>query len=88
MPQIYLQNFRDRTLAAITMPLTVGSRLGHYHVTALIGEVYRARDTKLDRVAVVDPLDACDVHLIYPSDLSRSMVSVDRPRSVGIFVLR
>ena len=36
------------------MALTVGSRLGHYDVTALIGEggmgeVYRARDTKLDR---------------------------------------
>ena len=36
------------------MPLQVGSRLGHYDVTALIGEggmgeVYRARDTKLDR---------------------------------------
>ena len=39
------------------MSLTVGSRLGHYDVTALIGEggmgeVYRARDTKLDRVPV------------------------------------
>ena len=36
------------------MSLNVGSRLGHYDVTALIGEggmgdVYRARDTKLDR---------------------------------------
>ena len=36
------------------MPLEVGSRLGHYNVTALIGEggmgqVYRARDTTLDR---------------------------------------
>ena len=36
------------------MPLEVGSRLGHYNVTAKIGEggmgeVYRARDTKLDR---------------------------------------
>ena len=31
------------------MALAVGSRLGHYNVTALIGEVYRARDTKLDR---------------------------------------
>ena len=36
------------------MPLTVGSRLAHYEVTALIGEggmgqVYRATDTKLDR---------------------------------------
>ena len=36
------------------MALEVGSRLGHYDVTALIGEggmgeVYRARDTKLNR---------------------------------------
>ena len=36
------------------MALEVGSRIGHYDVTALIGEggmgqVYRARDTKLDR---------------------------------------
>ena len=36
------------------MSLEVGSRLGHYAVTALIGEggmgqVYQARDTKLDR---------------------------------------
>ncbi len=36
------------------MPLTAGDRLGHYDVTALIGEggmgqVYRATDTKLDR---------------------------------------
>ncbi len=36
------------------MALNVGDRLGHYDVTALIGqggmgEVYRARDTKLGR---------------------------------------
>ncbi len=36
------------------MALEIGSRLGHYDVTAKIGEggmgeVYRARDTKLDR---------------------------------------
>ena len=36
------------------MALNVGSRIAHYDVTALIGEggmgqVYRARDTKLDK---------------------------------------
>ncbi len=36
------------------MALEIGSRLGHYDVTALIGEggmgqVYQATDTKLDR---------------------------------------
>ena len=36
------------------MPLKVGSRITHYDLTALIGEggmgeVYRARDTKLGR---------------------------------------
>ena len=36
------------------MPLSAGTRLGHYDVTALIGEggmgeVWQARDTKLDR---------------------------------------
>ena len=36
------------------MALTVGSRLGHYEVTALIGEggmgqVYQATDTRLNR---------------------------------------
>ncbi len=37
------------------MPLNVGTRLGPYEIAAQIGvggmgEVYRARDTKLDRV--------------------------------------
>ena len=40
------------------MPLDVGSRLGHYDVTALIGEggmgqVYQATDSKLNRTCGV-----------------------------------
>ncbi len=31
------------------MALTVCSRLGHYSVTAGMGQVYRASDTKLNR---------------------------------------
>ena len=43
------------------MALEVGSRLGHYDVTALIGEggmgqVYRARDTRLDRTVAIKVL--------------------------------
>ena len=43
------------------MALAVGSRLGHYDVTALIGEgglgqVYQATDTKLNRqVSATEP---------------------------------
>ena len=41
------------------MALTVGSRLGHYEVTALIGEggmgqVYQATDTTLNRLVPGD----------------------------------
>ena len=40
------------------MPLTIGSRLAHYNVTALIGEggmgqVYQATDTKLNRTVAL-----------------------------------
>ncbi len=48
------------------MSLEVGTRLGHYDVTAKIGEggmgeVYRARDTKLDRDVALKVLpDAFD----------------------------
>ncbi len=46
------------------MPLTVGSRIAHYEVTVLIGEggmgeVYRARDTKLDRDVAVESDEVC-----------------------------
>ncbi len=43
------------------MPLNVGDRLGHYDVTALIGqggmgEVYKATDTRLDRTVAIKVL--------------------------------
>ena len=53
------------------MPLTPGTTLGSYSVTAKIGEggmgeVYRARDTKLDRQVALKILPedfACDLRL-------------------------
>ena len=49
----YSRSWSGRYLS-LAMSLTVGSRLGHYDVTALIGEggmgqVYQATDTKLNR---------------------------------------
>ena len=43
------------------MPLNVGSRFGHYDVTALIGaggmgQVYQATDTRLDRTVAIKVL--------------------------------
>ena len=68
------------------MPLTVGSRLGHYDVTALIGEggmgqVYRATDTKLRRQVALKILPEAF------SARKRSMVTPAR-RCVSSLLLR
>ena len=45
------------------MPLSIGTRLGPYEIQAAIGaggmgEVYRARDTRLDRIVAIKVLPA------------------------------
>src|SRR6202049_3715996 len=56
------------------MPLSVGERLGPYEILAPIGaggmgEVYRARDTKLDREVAIKVLPAALAH--HPDRLAR-----------------
>ena len=63
------------------MPLNVGDRLGHYEVTALIGEggkgqVYRATDTKLNRQVALKVLPQA-----FTGDPDRLARLSARPRS-------
>ncbi len=49
-----MPHFQDGYNRRATLPLAIGSRLGHYEIVSPLGaggmgEVYRARDTKLDR---------------------------------------
>ena len=55
------------------MALTVGSRLGHYDVTALIGEggmgqVYQATDTKLRRQVELMVTSTREAYLSFSPD--------------------
>ncbi len=65
------------------MPLEVGSRLGHYDVTALIGEggmgqVYQATDTKLKRQVALKILPEAFSILVACQVSARSSLGVQR----------
>ena len=66
------------------MALTVGSRLGHYDVTALIGEggmgqVYQATDTKLHRRVALKTLPEA---FSEPTPTKNSFTSIRLPQPV------
>jgi serine/threonine protein kinase len=71
------------------MPLTIGSHLAHYQVTAKIGEggmgeVYRARDTNLDRdvaLKVLPQAFASDPDRRRVDRLSRAQKRTENPLS-------
>ena len=76
------------------MPLTVGSRLGHYDVTALIGaggmgQVYQATDTRLDRTVAIKVLPE---HVAADPDLkqrfereARTVAALNHPHICTLF---
>ena len=64
------------------MPLTVGSRLGHYHVIALIseggmGQAYQATDTRLNRQMALKLLPQAFAD--DPDRLPRGSIPVEKP---------
>ena len=75
------------------MPLTPGTPLGPYSVTAQIGaggmgEVYRARDTKLDRDVArrLEPHAATSIHSHRPDAEERSRMAMPGVRSSPLTV--
>jgi serine/threonine protein kinase/Tol biopolymer transport system component len=76
------------------MPLTIGARVGHYEVTGQIGaggmgEVYRARDTKLDRDVALKILP--DIFVADPERRARfareakTLAALNHPNVAQIF---
>ena len=61
------------------MPLTPGTRLGPYEIAAPLGaggmgEVYKARDTRLERIVAVKVLPA---HLADRTDVEKKLAGID-----------
>ena len=78
------------------MALNVGSRLGHYDVTALIGEggmgqVYQATDTSSTRIpfgrSLAGDLDREASHLPRPDGHSHDVLRCSHSDSVGLLPL-
>jgi crotonobetainyl-CoA:carnitine CoA-transferase CaiB-like acyl-CoA transferase len=78
------------------LPLTPGTRLGVYDITAPIGEggmgqVYRARDTKLDRDVAIKILPETFAHdadrLARFQREAKTLASLNHPNSAGIYGL-
>src|SRR5713226_6172786 len=76
------------------MPLTAGERLGPYEVLALIGaggmgEVYRARDTRLDRTVAIKVLrDALSVDPQFRDRFdreARTISQLDHPHICSLY---
>ena len=76
------------------MPLTIGSRLGSYDIVAPIGaggmgEVYRARDTKLDRDVAIKVLpsrlaDSSSALLRFERE-AKAVAALAHPNILSIF---
>ena len=78
------------------MALTPGTRLGVYNITALIGEggmgqVFRARDTKLDRDVAIKILPEAFAHdadrLARFTREAKTLASLNHPHIAGIYGL-
>ena len=78
------------------MPLAIGQRLGSYEVTAKLGEggmgeVYRARDTKLDRDVAIKVLSAAFAgdaeRLARFQREARTLAALNHPNIGGIYGL-
>ena len=79
------------------MPLTIGSKLGSHEITALLGrggmgEVYRARDTKLKREVAIKILP--DEFLSDPDRMARfqreaeALAALNHPNIAAIYDLQ
>jgi serine/threonine protein kinase len=83
--------------AKLARPLTVGVRLGPYEVVSLLGaggmgEVYKARDTRLDRSVAIKVLSAeiagdPDLRARFERE-ARAVAALDHPHICGILRCR